>query len=209
MWRRPLRQEPNAAVRVLAKTEAGAVGPEEYAVGISTLPEAQLAPLLDEADLFTGLSFAEAHWVAAVIASAADRVREAEDLLFDLRVPVDLTWRDIDLSSEVIEPGGVRSQPLMPWRPTGPGVPVGAQYGIATYTLDCGHQSVEILRQDPDVAPFWVEEAGVEELVARDARSLARLIINESTLDAAHGIVGQYQQNMVVHPEDDVDEDED
>ena len=196
-------------MRVLAKTESGAAGPEEYAVGITTMAEAQLLPMLDDADLFTGLSFAEAHWLAAVIDGASERVEDAEQLLFDLRVPVDLTWRDIDLSSEVIEPGGVRSQPLMPWRPTGPDVPVGAQYGIATYTLDCGHQSVEILRQDPDVAPFWVEEAGVEELVARDARSLARLILSEGTLDAAHGIVGQYQQNMVVHPDDDVDEDDD
>lgn len=207
MWRRPLRGEPSAAVRVLAKTEAGAAGPEEYAVGITTRPEAQLLPMLDDADLFTGLSFAEAHWLAAVIDGAADRVEDAENLLFDLRVPVDLTWRDIDLAFEVIEPGGIRSAPLMPWRVAGPDVPAGAQYAIATYTLDCGHQSVELLRQDPDVAPFWVEEAGVEELVARDARSLARLLLNEGSLEGAHGLIDQYQANMVVHPDDDIDED--
>ena len=117
VWRRPLLGDGSAAVRVLAKVEAGAYGPEEYAVGISTRPDAQLAPLLDEADLFTGLSFAEAHWVAAVLASAADRVEDAESLLFDLRVPVDLAWREVDLASEVIEPGGLRSAPLVPWEP--------------------------------------------------------------------------------------------
>ena len=36
-------------MRVLAKVEAGAVGPEEYAVGITTRPEAQLAPMLGDA----------------------------------------------------------------------------------------------------------------------------------------------------------------
>lgn len=209
MWRRPLRGEPSAAVRVLAKTEAGAAGPEEYAVGITTLAESQLLPLLDDADLFTGLSFAEAHWLAAVIDGASERVEDAEHLLFDLRVPVDLTWRDIDLASEVIEPGGIRSQPLLPWRPSGGDIPVGSQYAIATYTLDCGHQSVEILRQDPDVAPFWVEEAGVEELVARDARSLVRLLTEETSLDAAHAIVAQYLENMVVHPLDGDEADDD
>ena len=117
VWRRPLIGDGSAAVRVLAKVEAGAYGPEEYAVGISTRPDAQLAPLLDEADLFTGLSFAEAHWVAAVLASAAERVEDAESLLFDLRVPVDLAWRDVELASEVVEPGGLRSAPLVPWEP--------------------------------------------------------------------------------------------
>ncbi len=117
VWRRPLRGDASAAVRVLAKVEAGAYGPEEYAVGVSTRPDAHLAPLLDEADLFTGLSFAEAHWVAAVLASAADKVEDAEGLLFDLRVPVDLAWREVELASEVIEPGGLRSSPLVPWEP--------------------------------------------------------------------------------------------
>jgi hypothetical protein len=202
-----LRSEPNAAVRVLAKLEAGAVGPEEYAVGITTLPEAQLAPMLDEADLFTGLSFAEAHWVAAVIASAADRVGEAEDLLFDLRVPVDLSWRDIELASEVIEPGGVRSAALVPWRPESGGVPSG-QYAIATYTLDCGHQAVELLRQDPDAAPFWIEEGAVDHLVARDARSLARLLLNAVSLEEAHALIEQAQTNLATHPDAEGDDDD-
>ncbi len=156
VWRRPLRGDASAAVRVLAKVEAGAYGPEEYAVGISTRADAQLSPLLDEADLFTGLSFAEAHWVAAVLASAADRVEDAESLLFDLRVPVDLAWREVELASEVVEPGGLRSAPLVPWEPEGGTGP--SRYAIATYTLDCGHQAVELLRQDPDAAPFWVED---------------------------------------------------
>ena len=132
VWRRPLRGDASAAVRVLAKVEAGAYGPEEYAVGISTRADAQLSPLLDEADLFTGLSFAEAHWVAAVLASAADRVEDAESLLFDLRVPVDLAWREVELASEVVEPGGLRSAPLVPWEPeevgTGP-----SRYAIAIW----------------------------------------------------------------------------
>ena len=42
VWRRPLRRRAGAAVRVLAKVEAGAIGPEEYAVGITTRPDAQL-----------------------------------------------------------------------------------------------------------------------------------------------------------------------
>jgi len=212
VWRRPLRGESSAAVRVLAKVEAGSVGPEEYAVGISVLPEAQLMPLLDEADLFTGLSFTGAHWLAAVVASAAERVDDAESLLFDLRVPVDLAWRDHDLASEVIEPDGIQSEPLMPWRPEGADVPAGTQYGIAVYTLDCGHQAVELLRQDPDAAPFWVEEAGVEELAAADVRGLARLLRNETSLEGAHRLISHYQAKMVVHPdgeEDEEGEDED
>ena len=209
MWRRPLRGEANAAVRVLAKVEAGAVGPEEYAVGISVLPEAQLVPLLDEADLFTGLSFPGAHWLAAVVASAAERADEAESLLFDLRVPVDLTWRDHDLAAEVIEPDGIQSQALIPWRPEGDDVPAGTQYAVAVYTLDCGHQAVELLRQDPDAAPFWVEEAGVEELAAADVRGLSRLLRNETTLDGAHGLISQYQAKMVVHPDGEEDDEDD
>jgi hypothetical protein len=212
VWRRPLRGESSAAVRVLAKIEAGSVGPEEYAVGISVLPEAQLMPLLDEADLFTGLSFTGAHWLAAVVASAAERVDDAESLLFDLRVPVDLAWKDHDLASEVVEPDGIQSEPLIPWRPEGTDVPAGTQYGIAVYTLDCGHQAVELLRQDPDAAPFWVEEAGVEELAAADVRGLARLLRNETSLEGAHRLISHYQAKMVVHPdgeEDDEGEDED
>ncbi|MCB9012039.1 MAG: hypothetical protein H6531_09450 [Actinobacteria bacterium] len=195
-------------MRVLAKAEAGAPGPEEYAVGISTRPEAQLSPLLDEAELFTGLSFAEAHWVAAVIASAADRTGDAEALLFELRVPVELSWRDIELASEVIEPGGVRSAPLVPWHPDEDDVPAGTQYAIATYTLECGHQAVELLRQDLDAAPFWMEDGAVNHLVARDARSLSRLLLSATTLDEAHHLVEQAQANLVTDPEG-ADEDED
>lgn len=206
VWRRPLREDAGAAVRVLAKVEAGAYGPEEYAVGISTRPDAQLSPLLDEADLFTGLSFAEAHWVAAVLASAADRVEDAESLLFDLRVPVDLAWREVELASEVVEPGGLRSSPLVPWEPEeGTGV---SRYAIATYTLDCGHQAVELLRQDPDAAPFWVEDGAVDHLVARDARSLARLLYRAGSLEDAHGLIEAAQANLARHPDDDEDEDE-
>lgn len=194
-------------MRVLAKVEAGAVGPEEYAVGITTLPEAQLLPMLDEADLFAGLSFAEAHWLAAVIASAADRVDDAESLLFDLRVPVELSWRDTELASEVIEPGGVRSEPLVPWRPEA--MAAGVQYAIATYTLECGHQALELLRQDPDAAPFWVEEGAVDHLVGRDRRSLLKLLQDEKTLAGAHALIEQYQQNMATHPDEDVEDHDD
>ncbi|MGD9694410.1 MAG: hypothetical protein AB7V42_01985 [Thermoleophilia bacterium] len=206
VWRRPLLGDGGAAVRVLAKIEAGAYGPEEYAVGISTRPEAQLAPLLDEADLFTGLSFAEAHWVAAVLASAADRVEDAEALLFDLRVPVDLAWRDVELASEVVEPGGLRSGPLVSWEPEG-GTGSG-RYAIATYTLDCGHQAVELLRQDPDAAPFWVEDGSVDHLVARDARSLARLLFRAQNLEEAHSLIDAAQANLATHAEDDEDDDD-
>jgi hypothetical protein len=198
----------SAAVRVLAKVEAGAYGPEEYAVGISTRPDAQLAPLLDEADLFTGLSFAEAHWVAAVLASAAERVEDAESLLFDLRVPVDLAWRDVDLASEVVEPGGLRSQPLVPWEPEAESATPG-RYAIATYTLDCGHQAVELLRQDPDAAPFWVEDGAVDHLAARDARSLTRLLHGAVNLEEAHTIIEAAQANLARHPDDEDEEDAD
>jgi hypothetical protein len=205
VWRRPLIGDGSAAVRVLAKVEAGAYGPEEYAVGISTRPDAQLAPLLDEADLFTGLSFAEAHWVAAVLASAADRVEDAESLLFDLRVPVDLAWREVELASEVIEPGGLRSAPLVPWEPEEGGIGA-SRYAIATYTLDCGHQAVELLRQDPDAAPFWVEDGAVDHLVARDARSLTRLLHRAANLEEAHNIIEAAQANLARHPDDDEEE---
>jgi hypothetical protein len=205
VWRRPLRGDASAAVRVLAKVEAGAYGPEEYAVGVSTRPDAQLSPLLDEADLFTGLSFAEAHWVAAVLASAADRVEDAESLLFDLRVPVDLAWREVELASEVIEPGGLRSSPLVPWEPDAESNTPG-RYAIATYTLDCGHQAVELLRQDPDAAPFWVEDGAVDHLIARDARSLTRLLHGAVNLDEAQQLIEAAQANLARHPDDDDDD---
>lgn len=200
MWRRPLRDDASASVRVLAKTEAGGPGPEEYAVGISTKPESQLLPQADEGELFTGLSFAEAHWVAAVLASAASRGEEAEDLLFDLRVPVDLTWRDIDLAAEVIEPTGIRSGPLVPWEPEG--VPSHSRYAMATYTLDCGHQAVELLRQDLESAPFWVFEGGVDHLAARDARSLCRLMLGAGNLEEAYKLIESAQENLATHPDD-------
>ncbi len=170
-------------------------------------PDAQLAPLLDEADLFTGLSFAEAHWVAAVLASAAERVEDAESLLFDLRVPVDLAWREVDLASEVVEPGGLRSQPLVPWEPEAESATPG-RYAIATYTLDCGHQAVELLRQDPDAAPFWVEDGAVDHLVARDARSLTRLLHRAANLEEAHTIIEAAQANLARHPDEDEEDDD-
>jgi hypothetical protein len=195
-------------VRVLAKIEAGAIGPEEYAVGVTTRPEAQLAPMLDEADLFTGLSFAEAHWLAAVLATAADRVEDAEGLLFDLRVPVDQSWRGVELVSEVIEPGGLRSAPLMDWSPQ-EGGPGSGHFAIAVYTLECGHQALELLRQDPDAAPFWVEEGTVDHLVARDARSLVSLLERAATVDEAHTLIDDFQANLAHHVEDDDDGEDD
>lgn len=208
MWRRPLRGDPRAAVRVLAKVEAGAIGPEEYAVGVSTRAEAQLAPMLDEADLFTGLSFAEAHWLAAVLATAADRVEDAESLLFDLRVPVDQSWRGVELASEVVEPGGLRSAPLTPWDPQDGGHGLG-RYAIAVYTLECGHQALELLRQDADAAPFWVEEGTVDHLIARDVRSLSSLLERATTVDEAHALIDDFQANLAHHVEDDEEEGED
>ncbi len=207
MWRRPLRDDPTASVRVLAKTEAGAIGPEEYAVGITTKQESQLYPQADEGGLFTGLSFAEAHWVAAVLASAATKADDAEALLFELRVPVDLSWRDIELAAEVIEPGGIRSGPLVPW--VAESTPSHSRYAIATYTLDCGHQAVELLRQDLESAPFWVEEGAVDHLAARDARSLSRLLLGAASLDEAYGLIQSAQDNLATHPDEDEDEDDD
>jgi hypothetical protein len=191
-------------VRVLAKVDAGAPGPEDYALGVTTRADAQLSPLLDEAKLFTGLTYAEAHWVAAVLASAAGRVEDAESLLFELRVPVELTWRDMDLAPEVVEPGGVRSAPLIPWDPQD--LSDAGRYAIATYTLDCGHQAVELLRQEPESAPFWIEDAGVDHLAARDARSLARLLLNAATLDEAHELIDAAQANLAAHGDDDEDD---
>lgn len=200
VWRRPLGDDGQAAVRVLARVESGAYGPEEYAVGVSTDPDSVFDPASEETDVFSGLTFAEAHWVAAVISSNEGRADDAEALLFDLRVPVDLEWRDIDLSSVVVEPGGVRSTPLVPWDPMD--APSSTRWAIATYTLDCGHQAVELLRQDPDSAPFWIEQGAVDHLAARDARSLARLLLEARTLDEARGLVESAQANLATHPED-------
>ncbi len=196
-----------ASVRVLAKTEAGGAGPEEYAVGLTTKPESQLFPPADEGELFTGLSFAEAHWVAAVLASAAGHHDDADSLLFELRVPVDLTWRDVDLTAEVIEPAGYRSGPLVPWEPAST---VGhSRYAIATYTLDCGHQMVELLRQDLESTPFWVREHSVDHVAARDARSLSRLLLDAANLDDAHALIESARENLATHSDDDLDDDED
>ena len=207
IWRSPLRTEPGAAVRVLAKVDAGSPGPEDYAVGVTTRADAQLSPMLDEGQLFTGLTFAEAHWVAAVLASAAGRVEDAETLLFELRVPVELTWRDIDLAPEVVEPSGVRSAPLIPWEPRERQGP--SRYAIGTYTLDCGHQAVELLRQDPESAPFWIADAGVDHLAARDARGLARLLLDAASLEEAQHLIDAAQANLATHPDDDDDDEED
>jgi hypothetical protein len=207
IWRQPLRDEPTAAIRVLARSEAGADGPDEYAVGITTKADAHLFPMGDESDLFTGLSFAESHWLAAILVSATRTVEEAENLLFDLRMPVELTWRDIELAPEVIEPNGLRSQPLVPWNPEGP---LGQRvYAIATYTLDCGHQAVELLRQDSESAPFWLEDGAVDHLAARDARSLARLLLDAKNLEEAHSLIEAARANLATHPSDDDEDDED
>jgi hypothetical protein len=206
VWRRPLGDGGEAAVRVLARVESGAYGPEEYAVGVSVDPDSVFDPASEETDVFSGLTFAEAHWVAAVIASNERRAEDAEALLFDLRVPVDLEWRDIDLASVVVEPGGVRSTPLVPWAPID--APASTQWAIATYTLDCGHQAVEMLRQDPDSAPFWIEQGAVDHLAARDARSLARMLLEAASLEEARGLLESAQANLATHPEEHAGEDD-
>ncbi len=206
VWRRPLGDGGEAAVRVLARVESGASGPEEYAVGVSVDPDSVFDPASEETDVFSGLTFAEAHWVAAVIASNERQAEDAEALLFDLRVPVDLEWRDIDLASVVVEPGGVRSTPLVPWSPID--APASTQWAIATYTLDCGHQAVEMLRQDPDSAPFWIEQGAVDHLAARDARSLARMLLEAASLEEARGLLESAQANLATHPEEHAGEDD-
>lgn len=199
--------DPTAAVRVLAKVEAGAAGPDEYAVGITVRPESHMDPLSDDSRIFQGLSFAEAHWVAAVLASTSENAVDADELLFDLRVPVDLTWRDIDMAPEVIEWAGLRSAPLVPWEPAD--LAPGRRYAIATYTLDCGHQALELLRQDPESVPFWMLVDSVDHLAARDARSLSRLLLAASTLDEASALVEQGKSNLAMDIDDDLDDDDD
>jgi hypothetical protein len=120
---------------------------------------------------------------------------------------VDLTWRDIELAAEVIEPGGLRSAPLLPWMPDGK--PSQSRWAIATYTFDCGHQAVELLRQDPDSAPFWIEEGAVDHLAARDARSLARLLLDAKALEEAQGLIEAAQANLATHADNHDDEPED
>ncbi len=199
--------DATASVRVLAKVEAGAVGPDEYAVGITIKPESHMDPLSDDSRIFQGLSFAEAHWVAAVLASTSEDAADADGLLFDLRVPVDLTWRDIELAPEVIEWAGLRSAPLVPWEPAE--LLPGRHYAIATYTLDCGHQALELLRQDPESAPFWMLVDSVDHLAARDARSLSRLLLTAATLEEAAALIEQGKSNLAMDVDDDEEFDED
>jgi len=81
------------------------------------------------------------------------------------------------------------------------------------YTLDCGHQAVELLRQDLESAPFWVVEGDVDHLAARDARSLCRLLLGAANLDEAYGLIESARDNLATHPdemeEDDEEDDED
>ena len=150
VWRRPLRGDAAAAVRVLAKVEAGAYGPEEYAVGISTAP--RRPPV-----------------------AAAGRGRPVHRPVVR-RGP--LGGRRAGERRR--PGGGRREPAVRPARAGRPGLARGgagvggdrarrpalgarwcrgsrrashrrrARYAIATYTLDCGHQAVELLRQDPD-----------------------------------------------------------
>ena len=208
VWRRHLSAEADAAVRVIARSEAGGPGPEEYAVGITTRPDAQLYPEGDTGELFTGLSFAEAHWVAAVLASVAENTEDAENLLFDLRVPVELTWRDVELAPEVVEPGGIRSAPLVPWAPEN-AAPDGPKYAVAVYTFECGHQAVELVRQDLESAPFWVVEGAVDHVSSRIARELVRHVMSAPTLDETQDLIEKFQEHLASHPPEEGDEDDD
>ena len=207
VWRRHLSAEADAAVRVIARSEAGGPGPEEYAVGITTRPDAQLYPEGDTGELFTGLSFAEAHWVAAVLASVAENKEDAENLLFDLRVPVELTWRDVELAPEVVEPGGIRSAPLVPWAPEN-AAPDGPKYAVAVYTFECGHQAVELVRQDLESAPFWVVEGAVDHVSSRIARELVRHVMSAPTLDETQDLIEKFQEHLATHPGEEGEEGE-
>ena len=80
----------------------------------------------------------------------------------------------------------------------------GSRYAIATYTLDCGHQALELLRQDPESAPFWMLVDSVDHLAARDARSLSRLLLTATTIEEAAALIEQGKSNLAM----DVDEDE-
>jgi hypothetical protein len=68
---------------------------------------------------------------------------------------------------------------------------------------------VELLRQDPDAAPFWVEDGAVDHLAARDARSLTRLLHRAANLEEAHTIIEAAQANLARHPDDEDDEGDD
>ena len=67
---------------------------------------------------------------------------------------------------------------------------------------------MELLRQDPDAAPFWVEDGSVNHLAARDARSLTRLLYRAVNLEEAQRIIEEAQANLAKHPEDDDHEDD-
>jgi hypothetical protein len=55
-----------------------------------------------------------------------------------------------------------------------------------------------------------VEDGAVDHLIARDARSLARLLYRAANLEEAHGLIEAAQANLARHPdEDEEDEDED
>ena len=185
-------------------------GPRSTRSASARGPTRSSSPLLDEADLFTGLSFAEAHWVAAVLASAADRVEDAESLLFDLRVPVDLAWREVELASEVVEPGG----PAL-----GPAGALGARREASTAraaTPSPPTRSTAATRpssccaRTPTPRRSGWRTGAVDHLVARDARSLTRLLHGAVNLEEAHGIIEAAQANLAHHPDDDEhDEDDD
>jgi len=74
--------------------------------------------------------------------------------------------------------------------------PATTRTAIAVYTLDCGHQAVELLRQDLDSAPFWIEEGAVDHLAARDARSLCRLLLDAGDMQEAYSLIESAQANL-------------
>ena len=67
---------------------------------------------------------------------------------------------------------------------------------------------MELLRQDPDSAPFWIEQGAVDHLAARDARSLARMLLEAGTLEEARVLVESAQANLATHPEEHAGEDD-
>ncbi len=139
---------------------------------------------------------------AEVEGGAADRGGEAENRVYERGGQVELGGGGGERASGVIEPGGLRSAPLVPWEPEGE-TPAPGRYAIATYTLDCGHQAVELLRQDPDAAPLWVEDGSVDHLVARDARSLTRLLYSAANIEEAQTLIDAAQANLARHPDED------
>ena len=67
---------------------------------------------------------------------------------------------------------------------------------------------MELLRQDPDVGPVLAGGRRGDHLVARDARSLARLLLNASGLEEAHQLIDSAQENLAHHGDQEDDEDE-